>query len=105
MRLKLNGCEHRAVSQWATDRFTCLSCYRRLRGQLDPKRVGADLLPDTPAGVCEHVSKVPISEAITKAQPYQDALCTQCGRVLRHPDRPGRWTEVMFYGYVIHEEP
>lgn len=111
MRLKLADCAHERTIPYSlvSDspqkiiiRATCPSCYQRLIVTV-AGRVG--VIPDTPAVMCDHPHKKPISEAITKRLPYQDALCTDCGRVLRHPDGPGRWEEVIFYGYVIHEEP
>jgi hypothetical protein len=108
MKLTLKACEHRAMEVWA-DRnsdancfyATCLGCYERLKFISDV----ADGYVIAPApGPCDHIKKKPVASQITKHMPHRDAICVSCGQILRHPDGPGEWTPVLFYGYLIHEE-
>jgi hypothetical protein len=62
------------------------------------------LVDDFPPGACEHARKKPVGQQLTLHRDYTDAMCMDCGRVLRHPDGPGSWEEVLFYGYLIKEE-
>lgn len=114
MQLKMQSCQHQrpVVYELLVDspeqgafRATCPACYRRLRIEVDFTTGRVVASDDTPAVRCSHTHKKPISEAITRRLPYQDALCWDCGRVLRHPNDRGTWTEVRFYGFVIREEP
>lgn len=128
-KLTLHGCKHPILKPWGPDydpwtsegmkQVTCLVCYERLVIEADDtaaqarvfgRRGGAvdnSKLPRAdPATVCEHAHKQPIEKPpkFTGGE-YTDALCEDCGVVLRHPEGPGRWEEVIFNGYVIREEP
>lgn len=70
-----------------------------------PNIVALSWTPDYPARTCDHPDKRPVSVAITNKMPYRDAICDDCGVILRHPDGPGQWVEVLFNGYLIREEP
>lgn len=114
-KFKLEGCKHAAklhygLSNSTRQTFTCLTCYQRLAADyapvLDDFTVTVTPVNDFPPGPsCTHPSKKPVGEALTKHRDYTDAFCVDCGRVLRHPNGPGSWEEVLFYGYVIKEEP
>jgi len=126
-KLTLQGCKHPILQPWGADydpwtsegskQVTCMVCYERLIVEDDQpanrifgRRGGAmdnSKLPRAqPALPCEHRSKTPIQkpEKFTHGD-YTDALCETCGVVLRHPEGPGQWEEVIFNGYVIREEP
>lgn len=115
MKFTLNGCEHGvAVYTWTGqergDGFvhgTCVTCYQRVRilRHLYNGFRSLNWIADLPAAVCMHGTKIPIAEEITRKLPYKDAVCDRCGVVLRHPDGPGEWAEVIFNGYLIREEP
>lgn len=107
MKLILEGCPHKRflpygdIADHDEPTFTCLTCYQRLRARDHPDLA---IVKDYPPGVCEHQHKKPVGQALTAHRDYTDALCTDCGRVLRHPDGPGSWEDVMFYGLIIREE-
>jgi ribosomal protein S27E len=127
-KLTLQGCKHPLLRPWGADydpwtsegmtQVTCLVCYERLLiGEGDPaahaysRRTArsadySHLAHADPALPCQHQTKTPIEkpEKFTHGE-YTDALCEECGVVLRHPEGPGRWEEVIFNGYVIREEP
>jgi ribosomal protein S27E len=116
--LTLKGCTHPVLSPWGdeTDDYsdlrtvTCMVCYERLLAPNTGYRtkVKTELLTPAPPALfgCPHTSKNPIpKDPKFKTSDYQDALCNDCGCVLRHPEGPGSWDEVIFNGYVIREEP
>lgn len=111
MKITLEGCRHGkyATLDTADDvvRATCLICYQRIVGTFDR----ATYQPvwsaaPAPTFICAHRSKDPIQKSPKFANKnFTDALCNDCGVVLRHPDGKGEWTEVLFNGYLIREEP
>lgn len=107
-KLTLQGCGHRVTRSWGDElHATCMICYERLR-QLGTSTGRADRhwISDTPAPLCEHKYKETIEKAAKyKHGEYIDALCMDCGVVLRHPEGPGGWEEVVHNGFVIKEEP
>lgn len=128
-KLTLQGCKHPLLRPWGADydpwtsegmtQVTCMVCYERLEVGKDLAAAQAHVfgrrgggvdnsnLPHAkPAMLCEHAHKQPIDKPakFTHGE-YTDALCEDCGVVLRHPEGPGRWEEVIFNGYVIREEP
>jgi hypothetical protein len=119
VKLTLKGCEHKALEAWGNppanrrgrSEFyaTCLNCYERLVFS-DPTWDGRGALnlavePAPPPALCPHPNRKPVAAQITKNMPYRDAICTGCGVIQRHPDGRGVWTDVVFYGYLIEEEP
>lgn len=111
MIVVLEGCPHSHVALRARDAHdvafgTCTGCYTRLRSDGPYNTLGPDKrwLPDAAAAPCPHTAKVPVAEQATKRLRYRDALCVLCGVVLRHPDGPGDWEEVIFNGYLIEED-
>lgn len=83
---------------------TCTICYQRLRSRDGPANVLSSFkawLPDHAPAPCDHTSKTPVATQLTLREKYRDAMCTECGVVLRHPDGPGSWEEVIFNGYLI----
>lgn len=110
MKVTLEGCRHVKfepygdVANHNDPKVTCLSCYHRLRAALDPHTGRLHMVDDYPPGACGHPRKKPVSQALTAKRDYTDAMCLDCGRVLRHPDGPGQWEDVLFYGYIIKEE-
>lgn len=114
VKLMLAGCSHPIVERYDTApeviRGTCMNCYVRLIiTSSAARRAGGrgGWEPDRPvAFVCTHPMKTPITRhsKITSGN-WHEALCSKCGTVLRHPDGPGSWEEVVFSGYVISEEP
>lgn len=115
-KLTLQGCKHGPVKLWDDEDVhgTCMVCYERLRKvEGNYTATGGFRLPpeswtrDTPAPFCLHRDK----ETIVKPPKFRhytdhiDALCLDCGVVLRHPEGPGEWEEVVFNGYRIKEEP
>lgn len=109
MKVTLEGCKHAKfelygdVRDHSDPKMTCLHCYHRLRVNVNSSGLPA-WVDDFPPGACDHSRKKPVSQALTVKRDYTDAMCLDCGRVLRHPDGPGSWEDVIFYGYVIHEE-
>lgn len=122
-KLTLAGCKHPILKPWGdaypdgdfeVSHVTCMVCYERLiaskediqfqRSQL--RNDNSRLKRDQPAELCEHMHKLPIAKdpKFTHDE-YTDALCEDCGVVLRHPEGPGHWEEVIFNGYKIREEP
>ena len=108
MKYTVEGCRHKKCEPYGTldhnsPRLTCTTCYRRLRAAIS-ETGRLELVPDYPAAPCEHARKQTVGAALNAKRDHMDAMCLDCGRVLRHPDGPGSWEEVRFYGYVIHEE-
>lgn len=114
MKIKLTECNHSSALKpwgdgygWETGytTVTCLKCYRRLRYMgFTSGLVNDGCVPDTPPAPCEHTNKKSVSEEITRNMSYFDAMCQDCGVILRHPDIGRGWTEVIFNGYIIEEE-
>lgn len=111
--MTLEGCQHkrRLISRRGRDgrmHMTCATCYQRLvsaaSDEDDSFTLSRAWLPDSPPPVCRHFHRQGI-EPISPRQAHHDAVCTDCGVVLRHPDGPGQWAEVMFNGYLIAEPP
>lgn len=118
MKAVLEGCKHQHTSPYGNPvdinhvQITCLTCYRRLTAVLHDSQdanafvSGRLALTDAPAPqMCAHSTKKPVQQELTAKRDYTDAMCMTCGCVLRHPDGPGSWEPVRFYGYVIKEEP
>lgn len=110
MKVTLEGCRHTAFEPYGDianhddPKVTCLSCYHRLRAEIDARTNRLTMVDDYAPGACSHPRKKPVGQSLTAKRSYHDAMCLDCGRVLRHPDGPGSWDEVIFYGYVILEE-
>lgn len=110
MKVTLEGCRHNLFEPYGDianhddPKVTCLNCYHRLRTHFDARTGRVTLRDDYAPGVCGHPRKKPVGQSLTAKRNYHDAMCVDCGRVLRHPDGPGSWDEVIFYGYVILEE-
>lgn len=101
MKIAMQICAHRHVRQY--DEFgTCLTCYQRLRTDDTTQKWE----PDAPVTfLCDHRDKEPILISQMRTLKTYDASCARCGTVLRHPDGPGAWEEVVFSGFIIREEP
>lgn len=116
MKLTLEGCKHIRFLRSTRGRdgrqhVTCASCYQRLVSAVSDEddsfayqATTTAWLPDAPAAVCEHAHRQGI-QILNIRQNYHDAICTDCGVVLRHPDGPGEWVEVLFNGFLIAEPP
>lgn len=110
MKFVLEGCKHVRfepygdVANHNDPRFVCLSCYHRLRSEYNEATGRLDIVDDYPPAACDHLRKKPVGQALTAHRDYTDAMCLDCGRILRHPDGPGQWEDVIFYGLVIREE-
>lgn len=126
-KLTLSGCKHSILKPWGDaypggeyviTHVTCMICYERLindeeaieksrtLARVATKNDNSHLRRDRPALPCEHRNKTPIDKPPKYVHgDYTDALCDDCGVVLRHPEGPGRWEEVLHNGYVIREEP
>lgn len=111
MKIVLESCKHPHIAYNNDYPYvaTCLSCYERLSMSGEPlyprAKTMRDLVKAKPVWGCPHRHKEPVSATLTATRPYRDAMCQDCGVVLRHPDGPGAWEEVLFYGYLIHESP
>lgn len=124
MKLTVEGCKHAKLKVWTKSRgvsdgysvlrATCMACYERMSisvGDLmtSQREVmwnldGEPWATDTPAPPCAHPVKVPM-ESLGVPKGFEDAICLDCGCVLRHPDGRGRWEEVVFNGFLIAEPP
>lgn len=110
MKFTLEGCRHAKFEPYGNISYgdestvTCLSCYHRLRPKFDEQTGRLIMVDDVPPGQCDHPRKKPVQQQLTAHRDYTDAMCLDCGRVLRHPDGPGTWEDVLFYGFVIKEE-
>jgi hypothetical protein len=103
----LGACTHRRTAGYGKDGngyFTCLLCFRRFMFVRREDSMQRDAVP-APAwdGQCLHIASFlnPLDSA--KGRPDR-AHCTNCGCVVEHPPGPGKWTPVVFYGYLIREE-
>jgi hypothetical protein len=113
MKITLEGCQHKWVETRSTNARTstaygtCTHCYVRVKRRTDVDALAPkQWVPDAPVGPCTHgFDKKPISEVRNKRQDFRDAICMGCGVVLRHPDGPGQWDEVIYNGFIIEEEP
>lgn len=108
MKFTLDPCQHRSYEPYGNDPrdacVTCLNCYHRLRAWYDETSARLTMVDDYPPRICKHERKKPVSKSLNAKRDYTDAMCKDCGCVLRHPDGPGSWEEVLFYGLVIKEE-
>lgn len=111
-KVTLTGCAHPFTKNWSRDEdgwthMTCLACYQRLKqfARDEPKVNDTPVIP----GQCEHRPKdalTPNRDArFASAVTSHDALCTDCGCVVRHPDGKGAWEEVIWNGFLILEMP
>lgn len=110
-RIKLGGCKHRYLEAWGDvdghhDRWTCLACFRRLTtdhtmiNQRGPILKAADAWD----GICQHPADY-LKPIDTPGSSMYRALCRKCGCIVEHPPGIGKWTPVLFYDYLIEEEP
>lgn len=113
MKLVMEGCSHgwverRRVNEHGIVFGTCTHCFVRLRSDGPEDVLSPDdkaWLPDYAPAPCDHVAKKAIGIMRNKSLDYHDAVCLDCGVVLRHPDGPGEWQEVLFNGFIIEDTP
>lgn len=109
MKYTLESCKHRRLETWGdgAKHATCLLCFRRFRLAADRdtrRRIYLDAPPWD--GQCLHVTSfLKPFDRMGKQDSHDYAICVNCGCVVSHPPGPGKWTPVLFYGYVIDEVP
>lgn len=101
-------CTHSSIEVWKRDKVDhalCRTCYVRLIYIRWDKPPYENPVPDIPVdGSCQHLGdKRPLARRSVQ-QTTDEALCTDCGCAIRHPDGPGSWEEVVFNGFLIEEE-
>lgn len=101
MRYTLEGCAHWKVKSYDYGQGTCLLCYRRVKAT--EGAWGVVWVPDSPTWMCNHPNKTFITDTAMTDPERFDAMCTDCGSILRRQD--DAWREVIFNGFLIREEP